>query len=154
MRARRALLLGFSSLECPGSCGRWCDGDGWCHDSVMKVMCHENYSLQQLWQLWRKKCVSWLSWSGLASIWCSTQSDDAPVWITTQILYDRTKNKYYFWPRSGGRGMTVHLCSAEQTLRSIVSLQGPSDAAAATAMWVGGEEREKMIPEQHHQVYS
>ena len=50
--------------------------------------------------------------------------------------------------------MTVHLCSTEQTLRSIVSLQGPSDAAAATAMWVGGEEREKMIPEQHHQVYS
>ena len=40
--------------------------------------------------------------------------------------------------------MTVHLCGTEQTLRSIVSLQGPSDAAAATAMWVGGEEREKM----------
>ena len=84
---------------------RWCDVDGWCHDIVMKVMCHDNYSLQQLWQVWRKKCVSWFPCLGLASIcfWC-TQYDDELVWITTQILYDRTKNKYYFCPKTGGGG--------------------------------------------------
>ena len=83
---------------------RWCDGDGWCHDIVMKVMCHENYSLQQLWQVWRKKCVSWLSWAGLASICCSTHNDDALVWITTQILYDRTKINIISVPGLGGGG--------------------------------------------------
>ena len=117
---------------------------------LVSWLCHESHVSWELFSttivtIVTQKCVSWLSWYGLASICCSTQSDDMPVWITTQISYERTKNKYYFWPRSGGWDDGASLQHWVDTeIYCILAWAIRRGCSHRNVGWMGGEDREMM----------
>ena len=133
MRVRMALLLGFSSPEYP--CARGPVMWWWW---LVSWHCHESHVS---WELFVTTIVTSVTQKMRQLIVVSRIGVNLlqyAQWWRASLNYNSNiirsyKNKYYFCPRSGGRGMTVHLLSSEQTLRSIVSLHGPSGAAAVTS---------------------